>query len=176
MKNLLVSLFVLLVLSVSNPLYAQWGVADAPNLAQNVKNFSELQKQVSLLDEQKSRLDESLDLMRKVNTTISNSVTVKNIMERQIQLSDKCLDIVGKHKLSTSTAQTLMSSIAQIMANNSRMISLSRMILSSTVKMNDAERLTALNDIEKKMKEDEQTVYKLSSLLSSYESIKSMLK
>lgn len=50
------------------------------------------------------------------------------------------------------------------------------MILSSTVKMNDAERLTALNDIEKKMKEDEQTVYKLSSLLSSYESIKSMLK
>lgn len=97
-------------------------------------------------------------------------------MERQIQLSDKCLDIVGKHKLSTSTAQTLMSSIAQIMANNSRMISLSRMILSSTVKMNDAERLTALNDIEKKMKEDEQTVYKLSSLLSSYESIKSMLK
>ena len=176
MKNLLVSLFVLLVLSVSNPLYAQWAVADAPNLAQNVKNFSELQKQVSLLNEQKSRLDESLDLMRKVNTTISNSVTVKNIMERQIQLSDKCLDIVGKHKLSTSTAQTLMSSIAQIMANNSRMISLSRMILSSTVKMNDAERLTALNDIEKKMIEDEQTVYKLSSLLSSYESIKSMLK
>lgn len=77
MKNLLVSLFVLLVLSVSNPLYAQWAVADAPNLAQNVKNFSELQKQVSLLNEQKSRLDESLDLMRKVNTTISNSVTVK---------------------------------------------------------------------------------------------------
>lgn len=30
MKNLLVSLFVLLVLSVSNPLYAQWAVADAP--------------------------------------------------------------------------------------------------------------------------------------------------
>ena len=30
-------------------------VADAPNLAQNVKNFSELQKQVSLLNEQKGR-------------------------------------------------------------------------------------------------------------------------
>lgn len=155
---------------------AQWAVADAPNLAQNVKNFSELQKQVSLLNEQKSRLDESLDLMRKVNSTISNSITVKNIMERQIRLSDKCLDIVGQHKLSTSTAQTLMSSIAQIMANNSRMISLSRMILSSTVKMNDAERLAALNDIEKDMREDERKIHKLSSLLGSYDGIKNMLK
>lgn len=69
-----------------------------------------------------------------------------------------------------------MSSIAQIMANNSRMISLSRMILSSTVKMNDAERLKALSDIEKDMREDEQKIYKLSSLLGGYDSIKKMLK
>ena len=114
--------------------------------------------------------------MRKVNTTISNSVTVKNIMERQIRLSDMCVDIIGKHELSAQSAQTLMSSIAQIMSNNSRMITLSRTILSSSVKMNDAERLNALNDIERKMREDEQTIYKLSSLLNGYQSIKSMLK
>ena len=176
MKNLLVSLFVLLVLSIINPLHAQWAVADAPNLAQNVKNFAELKKQVDLLNEQKSKLDEGLDMMRTVNQTISNSVTVKNIMERQIKLSVMCMEIFSKHKLSSTTAQTLTTSIAEIMANNSRMIALSRTILSSSVKMNDAERLAVLNDIEKKMKEDEQTVYKLSSLLSSYESIKSMLK
>ena len=176
MKNLLVSLFVLLVLSVSNPLYAQWAVADASNLAQNTKNFAELKKQVNLLNDQKNKLDEGLDMMRTVNQTISNSVTVKNFMERQIKLSDMCVEIFSKHKLSSTTAQTLTTSIAEIMANNSRMIALSKTILSTNVKMNDAERLTVLNDIEKKMKEDEQTVYKLSSLLSSYESIKSMLK
>lgn len=93
-------------------------------------------------------------------------------MERQIQLSDQCLDIVGKHELSSQTAQTLMSSITQILSNNTRMLSLSKMILSASVKMNDAERLTALTEIEKKMKEEEQKIYKLSSLLNGYDSIK----
>lgn len=50
------------------------------------------------------------------------------------------------------------------------------MILSSSVKMNDAERLNALNDIERKMREDEQKIYKLSSLLNNYQSLKNMLK
>lgn len=74
MKKLLIAL---LVLSLSLQLHAQWAVADAPNLAQNVKNYAELQKQVNLLTDQRSMLDESLDMMRKVNTTIGNSVTVK---------------------------------------------------------------------------------------------------
>lgn len=173
MKKIFLSLFVLLL---SLQLHAQWAVADAPNLAQNVKNFLELQKQVDILYEQKNKLDESLDMMRKVNSTISNSITVKNIMERQSKLSSMCVDIVGKHKLTTQSAQTLMSSISQILANNSRMINLSHTILSTDVKMNDAERLNALNNIEKKMREDEQTIHKLSSLLNSYETIKSMLK
>ena len=42
--------------------------------------------------------------------------------------------------------------------------------------MNDAERLKALSDIEKDMREDEQKIYKLSSLLGGYDSIKKMLK
>ncbi len=173
MKKLLSLLF---VLTIVTEIHAQWAVADAPNLAQNVKNYAELQKQVTVLSEQKGLLDESLDLMRKVNTNISNSITVKYILERQIKLSDSCLEIIGKHELSSSTAQTLISSIGQIMSNNSRMITLSRMILSSSVKMNDAERLNALNDIERKMREDEQKIYKLSSLLNNYQSLKNMLK
>ena len=96
MKKLLIAL---LVLSLSLQLHAQWAVADAPNLAQNVKNYVELQKQVDILTDQKSKLDEGLDMMRKVNTTIGNSVTVKNIMERQIRLSTMCVEIVGKHGL-----------------------------------------------------------------------------
>lgn len=71
MKNLLIAL---LVLSLSQHLHAQWAVADAPNLSQNIKNFAELKKQVDLLKEQRSKLDEGLDMMRKVNTL--NSVTL----------------------------------------------------------------------------------------------------
>lgn len=173
MKKIFLSLFVLLL---SLQLHAQWAVADAPNLAQNLKNYEELQKQVTLLSDQKGKLDEGLDMMRKVNSTVSNSITVKNIMERQLRLSNMCVEIVGKHELSSQTAQTLMSSIAQILSNNNRMISLSKMILSSTVKMNDAERLNALTEIEKEMKEEEQKIYKLSSILNNYDAIKRMLK
>ena len=165
MKKLFIAL---LVSFLSLQLHAQWAVADAPNLAQNVKNYVELQKQVDLLTDQKSKLDEGLDMMRKVNTTIGNSVTVKNIMERQIRLSSMCVEIVGKYELSSQTAQTLMASIAEILSNNNRMISLSKMILSSTVKMNDAERLNALTEIEKEMKEEEQKIYKLSSMNPQY--------
>ena len=97
-------------------------------------------------------------------------------MERQIRLSSMCVEIVGKYELSSQTAQTLMASIAEILSNNNRMISLSKMILSSTVKMTDAERLNALTEIEKEMKEEEQKIYKLSSILSNYDAIKRMLK
>lgn len=173
MKKLL---FALLVLSLSLQLHAQWAVADAPNLAQNVKNFSELQKQVSLLNEQKSRLDESLDLMRKVNTTISNSVTVKNIMERQLNLSNMCIEIVSKYELGPKSAQTLTTSIAQILANNRKMISLFKMILSPNVKMNDAERLNALTEVEKDMREEEKKLYKFSSLLNQYEQFQKLFE
>lgn len=69
MKKLLLSMLVLMTAATAS---AQWAVADAPNLAQNVKNFSELQKQVGYLKEQKDRLDETLDMMRKVNSVIYN--------------------------------------------------------------------------------------------------------
>ena len=46
MKKLLLSMLVLMTAATAS---AQWAVADAPNLAQNVKNFSELQKQVGYL-------------------------------------------------------------------------------------------------------------------------------
>ena len=80
MKKLLLSMLVLMTAATAS---AQWAVADAPNLAQNVKNFSELQKQVGYLKEQKDRLDETLDMMRKVNSVISSCETAKSIIERQ---------------------------------------------------------------------------------------------
>lgn len=96
MKKLLLSMLVLMTAATAS---AQWAVADAPNLAQNVKNFSELQKQVGYLKEQKDRLDETLDMMRKVNSVISSCETAKSIIERQGRLSEKCIDLVTNKKL-----------------------------------------------------------------------------
>ena len=97
MKKLLLSMLVLMTAATAS---AQWAVADAPNLAQNVKN---LQKQVGYLKEQKDRLDETLDMMRKVNSVISSCETAKSIIERQGRLSEKCIDLVTNKKLGTST-------------------------------------------------------------------------
>ena len=56
---------------------AQWAVTDAGNLSQNLKNFKELQKQVGYLQQQKKLLDESLDMMRKVNSVVSDCETTR---------------------------------------------------------------------------------------------------
>ena len=168
MKKLLLSMLVLMTAATAS---AQWAVADAPNLAQNVKNFSELQKQVGYLKEQKDRLDETL-----VNSVISNCETAKSIIERQGRLSEKCIDLVTNKKLSTSTLQTLTSSLDLVMLNNTRLISLSRTILSTSVKMNDSERLAVLQEIERQTIEQERKVSKVSRIISQYERLKRNLR
>ena len=172
MKKLLLSMLVLMTAATAS---AQWAVADAPNLAQNVKNFSELQKQ-GYLKEQKDRLDETLDMMRKVNSVISSCETAKSIIERQGRLSEKCIDLVTNKKLGTSTLQTLTSSLDLVMLNNTRLISLSRTILSTSVKMNDSERLAVLQEIERQTIEQERKVSKVSRIISQYERLKRNLR
>ena len=171
MKKLLLSMLVLMTAATAS---AQWAVADAPNLAQNVKNFSELQKQVGYLKEQKDRLDETLDMMR--NSVISSCETAKSIIERQGRLSEKCIDLVTNKKLGTSTLQTLTSSLDLVMLNNTRLISLSRTILSTSVKMNDSERLAVLQEIERQTIEQERKVSKVSRIISQYERLKRNLR
>ena len=163
MKKLLLSMLVLMTAATAS---AQWAVADAPNLAQNVKNFSELQKQVGYLKEQKDRLDETLDMMRKVNSVISSCETAKSIIERQGRLSEKCIDLVTNKKLGTSTLQT----------HTTRPISRTRPILSTSVKMNDSERLAVLQEIERQTIEQERKVSKVSRIISQYERLKRNLR
>ena len=68
MKKLFLSLIVMMTAATAS---AQWAVTDAGNLSQNLKNFKVLQKQVGYLQQQKKLLDESLDMMRKVNSVVS---------------------------------------------------------------------------------------------------------
>ncbi len=58
------------------------------------------------------------------------------------------------------------------MAGNRRLIQLSRTILSTSVKMNDAERLSTLQNIEKQTLEEERKIAKISQIISQYERLK----
>lgn len=96
--------------------------------------------------------------------------------ERQGRLSEKCIDLVTNKKLGTSTLQTLTSSLDLVMLNNTRLISLSRTILSTSVKMNDSERLAVLQEIERQTIEQERKVSKVSRIISQYERLKRNLR
>ena len=91
-------------------------------------------------------------------------------------MSEKCIDLVTNKKLSTSTLQTLTSSLDLVMLNNTRLISLSRTILSTSVKMNDSERLAVLQEIERQTIEQERKVSKVSRIISQYERLKRNLR
>ena len=62
------------------------------------------------------------------------------------------------------------------MRNNTRLISLSRTILSTSVKMNDSERLAVLQEIERQTIEQERKVSKVSRIISQYERLKRNLR
>lgn len=173
MKKLFLTILVLMTAAAAS---AQWAVADAPNLTQNIKNFAELRKQVGYLKEQKSQLDETLDMMRKVNSVISDCETARSILERQGRLSARCIDLVSGRNLSASTLQTLASSVDMIMLNNTRLIKMSRTILSTGVKMNDSERLEGLRQIEAQTMEQERKVAKVSQVINQYERLKRAMR
>ena len=64
----------------------------------------------------------------------------------------------------------------RVMLNNTRLISLSRTILSTSVKMNDSERLAVLQEIERQTIEQERKVSKVSRIISQYERLKRALR
>ena len=154
---------------------AQWAVTDAPALSQNVKNFKELQKQVGILNDQKKRLDESLDLLKKVNKTVSDLGAIQSIVNRQNDLVTRCMEIMKNPSLTSSTLSTLTNSFEIIMGNNTRLIKYARTIVSENVKMNDSERLNLLQSIEEKTREEEVKVSKVSNIVYQMERLKRQL-
>ena len=115
-------------------------------------------------------------MMRKVNSVVSDCETTRYIIERQARLSQKCVDLLSGKQLNSSTLQTLTGSIEQIMAGNRRLIQLSRTILSTSVRMNDAERLSTLQNIEKQTLEEERKIAKISQVINQYERLKRALR
>lgn len=110
-KTLILGLMTLLL---SGTVRAQWIVSDPENTYQGVLSVQQLKNTVSSLREQKKILDESLDYMRKVNATVSNSMTVKYLIERQLKLSTECgklLGRAGKSGMKSSTLSSLTSCV-----------------------------------------------------------------
>ena len=76
----------------------------------------------------------------------------------------------------TKSAASKNLSLIHILLNNTRLISLSRTILSTSVKMNDSERLAVLQEIERQTIEQERKVSKVSRIISQYERLKRALR
>ena len=79
-------------------------------------------------------------------------------------------------KLGTSTLQTLTSSLDLVMLNNTRLCSLSRTLVFTSVMMNDSERLAVLQEIVRQTIEQERNVSKVSRIISQYERLKRNLR
>lgn len=173
MKKLLL---ITLSLVLSAKLYSQIPVTDAAANTNLIATVSTLGQQLTTLMEQKDRLDESLDFMRKINRNVTDAKLVYSILERQKILSTKCIELMNSQKLSENTVLTLTTTVETITNNNIRMIDLTERLLTSNLKMNDAERLTLLKTIEDDLREDERKVYKLSSIIREYSNLKKLLK
>ena len=175
-KTLILGLMALLL---SGTARVQWIVSDPENTYQGILSVQQLKNTVSSLKEQKKVLDESLDYLRKVNTTVSNSMTVKYLIERQLKLSTECgtlLTRAGKAGMKSSTLSALTANVGQITSNNGRLISLVKSVLSTSLRMNDAERLALLRDIEKQTEQDERNIWKINRLVGEYETLKRALQ
>ena len=66
--------------------------------------------------------------------------------------------------------------MGQITSNNGRLISLVKSVLSTSLRMNDAERLALLRDIEKQTEQDERNIWKINRLVGEYETLKRALQ
>lgn len=155
---------------------AQLPVTDVAANTNLIATVTTLGNQLTTLIEQKNKLDESLDFMRKVNTKITTAQSIRYISERQIRLSRQCTKLLKESGLSAEGMLSLTTTVESISSNNRRLIQLTTSLLSTNVKMNDAERLTALRDIEKSIIEDEKKIYKCSNVIREYQRLKNLLK
>lgn len=167
-------IIILAILSLK--VYSQIPVTDVAANTNLITTVATLGQQLTTLMEQKKLLDESINFMKNINSTVTNAKLVANILERQRSLSNKCIELVKTEDLSANSALTLTTTVETITNNNLRTIDLSQRLLSSNLKMNDSERLTMLKDIEKDLREDEKKIYKLSALIREYRTLKNLLK
>ncbi len=155
---------------------AQWAVTDAPALVQAKKEFEQLKNQHKTLVDQKDKLDETLNLMKKVNDVLYNLDSVKNLYERERRLARQCQDIItNADGLNANVMSQFSSTMASILTNSTRIVKMTRTILSKDLKMNDSERLQMLKKMEEELEEEEKKAYTVTKILNQYNISKRMI-
>ena len=156
---------------------AQWAVIDATAEKNAIREMKELKNQHKTLVDQKNKLDETLNFMKKVNDLLYNLDTVKNLYERERRLSQQCHDILNEADgLSLEVMSQFTSTMGSILQNSTRIVTMTRTILSKNLKMNDSERLQMLKKMEEELEREEQKAFQVNRILYEYNTAKRLIE
>lgn len=154
MKNNIILFAFLLIAQVANAQMATFDSAAAVNAVEMIERSTAT---INKLDDLKEYSKKSLDMLSKVSSVVTTSKQALNI----IQYQNDIIENLGtcKNQISNMKSQKRKSSYLNVMADildktNSAMQSMNSIVKSSSgLKMNDYERLTFLNSIEKDLLE-----------------------
>lgn len=170
-------LLILCCIASMTTIKAQWAVTDAPALAQAKMEFDQLKDQHRTLVQQKDKLDETLNFMKEVNSLLYKLDTVKNLYEREKRLSKQCQDIISNADgLNVNVMSQFTSTMGSILTNSTRIVKMTRTILSKDLKMNDSERLQMLKKMEEELIEEEKKAYTVNNILNQYNIARKMIE
>lgn len=152
-------------------------VHDPKALIQAKRELDQLKDQHKTLVEQKNQLDETLNFMKEVNGLLYKLDTVKNLYEREKRLSKQCQDIIANADgLNVNVMSQFTSTMGSILTNSTRIVKMTRTILSKDLKMNDSERLQMLKKMEEELIEEEKKAYTVNNILNQYNIARKMIE
>ena len=158
MNKFLLSFVVCMFLGQAN---AQMPVTDVAHMTNQAFSWSEqlgrMASQLSLIQESEGYLNESINFYKKIHSKIKNSAMVFKILESQyklIEIAYQALTLdnqeIGSEKIYTKYRSTIMEILEK---NNVNAAQTADYIKDGIFKMNDAERLEAAQQLEKRTSE-----------------------
>lgn len=161
MKKLVFSLLIVAGCTIQTA-FSQLVVEDPALVAATTSNWAEsLEKtatQIQTLNEQKNLLTQTVDMYTKVSNFIKNGITVKNIIERQVNILAMVSDAFNFKKENIADMDVYnnyLKNLDKIVKKSSQLTDMLNTIMGTGGKMSDAERLKFLMDIEAKTEEIE---------------------
>jgi hypothetical protein len=156
MKKLLFSLLIIAGCTMQTT-YAQFVVSDPTLTAATKSNWLEsLEKtgqQITELKGQTDLLTQSIEIYTKVSQTIKNTVTIKKIIERNIniiQIAANQMSLNSQDIVDTDTYKNHIKRVSNIISSSEQITDLLITIISDGTKMTDGERLTFLINLDEK--------------------------
>ena len=169
--------FLIAILTICISVNAQLVVTDPLNTAQGVINALNTGSTVAQTIEQVKKLQTALDYVQKVSNTVRNIRMYKDLVDRQNRLNKNCLDTLEKAQdMKLQNISQMTSSVQSVIRNNASIISLTQTILTSDLKMNDAERIEQLDNCLVQVQEQEAQLSKIRQIMSHTETISNNLK